>query len=290
MTSNALAVSTDDVMDTCGSNMQSLIRESIGEILRQKGFGALEWRRDDALRAISRDEPDPVAYYLKQQQIYYEQCTELIHRMRPQLHREVDEVIEELQGDVAVIDASRQLMSPTKSPRQFQDPAHFAGSQFRAPVAEMENGNPQLRDRARSVTMAAIEQPPAPHAPSTDSAAMAGQSSNAVARTPPPAPPQIKRPRVDAISTTPSKRTKTTAETPLKTGALPATPTSTSKGKKATPAKKPRTTNDDEDEDYENALFEKDFPPLGDLRRTARQKKNPTYEDKLLRDDEFADS
>lgn len=293
MAFSAPLASTTDVIDTCSVNTRSLIQESIGEILRQTGFDALEHKRDNALRAISRDEPEPVQYYFKQQKIFQEQCAELLRRIRPELHQAIDEVIDELETEVHVIEASGQLMSagiPTKTARQLPGPAAFPGSQLRAPIADMTAERLPLRDRERSVTMAASGQPPASHSSlSLPVAIAAAGPSNALVRTTPPTSPQTKRAAVDVAPITPNKRTKTTMESSSKSGPS-VTPNSKAKKAAAGQSKKTRVPDKEHDGEYENHVSGDELPPLGEIRRTARPKKHPAYEDKALRDDEFVES
>ncbi|KAH6656999.1 hypothetical protein BKA67DRAFT_177140 [Truncatella angustata] len=295
MASTPVNFSTEDVIDKCSVNIQDFMREKIAEILQYEGLNALERLRDDALRAITPNEPHPYEFFLSQQQKFLDRCTELLQRVRPALHRAVDELIDGLEHDVSIIDASNQLVSPVMlagSKNHVSSPGvvnRHPSSQPRAPVADMDVDVFALPERSRSVTLAAsnpsnsqrptITSPRVTHEPKT---------SEDNRQHTPPTSPQNKRAALSISLTTPTKRAKMNASTPSKAVALPSGCSSSSRNKKSALAKRYRNPDDDE---YEASQHDEDLPPLKELgRRTTREKNPPVYRDLPIGDDEFLDS
>ncbi|KAK6069314.1 hypothetical protein SCUP234_10799 [Seiridium cupressi] len=293
MASSVLSPSTDAVIETCSANTQALIRDTIGEILRHQGLSALERARDDALRAIDRSEPDPMAFFLYQQQVYHERCTGLLRRIRPDLHGAIDDLVDELENDLSVIEASKQLMSPVtpwKSNGHLEPPVIFGpvnSSQPRAPVAEMADGTLALSHRARSATLAASEGAPAPQALPKPAGSSAVRNGTHNGRATQPTSPQTKRAVTDIAPTTPRKRAKAAASNASKTVTPPTTGSSSSRTKKQDQAKKPRDPDDDE---YRHSGSEEEFPTLKELDPRNARATNPKYIDKPVEENEFAET
>ncbi|ETS75224.1 hypothetical protein PFICI_13708 [Pestalotiopsis fici W106-1] len=328
MSPEIMAVSSarsKDVIERCNDSFQAHL-EAIGDMIRVE-IRALEKARDDTLRSKMHDQKNPMAFAFEMDRLCQESSEALLRLLRPELHKAIENLMDQLVAETLISETvgPRRLLTPptpTSSRMLPGPPASENPLQPRAPVANMDSDILSPLNRARSVTMPAFDHPPVPGSTISVSSVIypsPTQTERTAARKTPPAPtpstptnPQSKRAGADAISTTPSKRAKTsTTEKPppkvttpsKKTAASSTTPqTPASRGRKSDGAKKASrvVNNQDDDDEYQqsqslsDAELNSEFPPISEIRskefahRAAKGKK-PVYLDKPLQDDEFLD-
>ncbi|KAF3017878.1 hypothetical protein E8E14_012838 [Neopestalotiopsis sp. 37M] len=318
------AARSKNVVERCNDLLQTPLDE-IGNMIRVE-IRALEKARDDALRSRMHDQKDPMTFVYEMNDVYHESSKALLSLVRPELHKAIESLMDELDNETMIKETfgPRRLLTPptpTSSRRRLGAPAPAPApetpGQPRAPVAEMDSDMFSPMNRARSVTMPALEHPPAPNGPASSVVHHSrDQTDRTVAHTTPPAPgpitpasAQSKRAGADVVSTTPSKRAKTstttekapkTATPSKKTAASSSTApkTPTSRGKKTAATRAMHAGDDDEyqqSQTISDAELEAEFPPIHEIRskelaHRAAKGKNVVYVDKPLRDDEFLET
>ncbi|KAI0126845.1 hypothetical protein BJ170DRAFT_421065 [Xylariales sp. AK1849] len=205
------------VAESFSANIPDIIRETIGEKLRHEEIGALSRARDDALRSMIPHESEPFRLFLQQQQLYQDRCGELLRRVRPQLHKAIDDVIDEIEhelGNISGLVRRTALQTPRSALHGIVLGAsgmdEYTLSQPKAPVANMEPPALGIRSPSRSVTPPAVQLPTTSNVTSREPASSFTEAGSPVT---PTAKPSTKRPLDDVQRMTESnKRSKNLAQ------------------------------------------------------------------------------
>lgn len=103
--------STSTINGRFQAEILAILLEAIGGKLR-KELEPLKEARNEALRTIDRDHPDPYSFFLQHSFSYMSECDKFLLDVKPILHGAVDAMVEEIQSNLFLENAARRSPSP----------------------------------------------------------------------------------------------------------------------------------------------------------------------------------
>ncbi|KAK6849724.1 hypothetical protein PG995_013557 [Apiospora arundinis] len=155
-------------------NIQAIVVECVGEKLRHQDLETFDKEQDEALRNIPSNVKS-VTWFAEQHKLYIAKCREYLEHVRPELHRAIDTLIDNLeeeavrspdgQSEAVTFRAPHTPLMPGLTSNAFPGRSApvftFGPSQPRAPEAAMDALSGRGSSPTRSETMLAEDSRPA---------------------------------------------------------------------------------------------------------------------------------